>query len=110
MHKRRYEFVMPSLPPPAKLSILRDIGWGQWDPIGLQVLEGGWQGSDASDEYDVYLLHVAVQLQHGEPEANLIEYLVFIETEHMGMGLGPKARTRAIATVEAIGKYVRSLA
>lgn len=94
---------------PVKLSVLRDIGWSEWDPIGLRELDGGWEGSNAADEYDGYLLNVAGRLQRGEPDSDLVDYLVEIETDHMGAGLTPTARPRASATVKAIREYVRSL-
>jgi hypothetical protein len=99
---------MSSLPP-VKLSILRDIGWREWDPIGLSTLEGGWEGSSAADEYDQYLLHLAAPLQKGELDGPMIDYLVGIETEHMGASPGPDTRSRAVATVTAVREYVRGL-
>ena len=88
---------MSSLPP-VKLSILRDIGWREWDPIGLRTSDGGWEGSAAADEYDSYLLHLAGRLQKGEPDGPLVDYLVHVETEHMGLTPTPSARPRAGAT------------
>lgn len=95
--------------PPVKLSILRDIGWRDWDPIGLSTLEGGWEGSSAADEYDRYLIHLAMRLQKGEPDEPMVDYLVRIETEHMGLSSSPSARPRAVATVAAVREYVESL-
>ena len=100
---------MPSRPP-VKLSVLRDIGWKHWDPVGLNGAEGGWQRSDAADEYDRYMLRVAGGLQSGEPAGALVDYLVGIETGYMGLTGTPTARTRAAATVGAIREYVESLA
>lgn len=96
--------------PPVKLSILRDIGWREWDPIGLQTLEGSWEGSAAADEYDGYLLHLAARLQKGEPDGPLVDYLVQIETKNMGSTPRPSTRPRASATVAAVREYVSSLA
>ena len=83
---------------------LRDIGWSEWDPLGLKGSEGGWRFSDAANEYDRYMLHVLDGLQHGEPEAAMIEYLIGIEVDHMGLNLGPDTRARAKATVAAISE------
>ena len=94
--------------PPVKLSVLRDIGWREWDPIGLRPAEG-WQASSAADEYDSYLLHVAARLQKDERDADLIDYLVRIETEHMGLRRGDTTRARAAATVAALREYVEGL-
>jgi hypothetical protein len=95
--------------PPVKLSALRDIGWREWDPIGLSNIEGGWEGSSAADEYDNYLLHLAARLQNGDADGPLVDYLVHIETEHMGLTPNASARPRAAATVAAMREYVRDL-
>ena len=92
-----------------KLSVVRDIGWREWDPIGLSTIEGGWEGSTAADEYDQYLLHLAARLQRGDADGPLVDYLVLIETDHMGLTSNPSARSRAAATVAAMREYVRDL-
>jgi len=95
--------------PSVKLSVLRDIGWREWDPIGLRPLDGGWQASSAADEYDSYLLHVAARLQNGDRDAAVTDYLVGIETQHMGLSPSNTTRPRAAATVAALREYVQSL-
>lgn len=92
-----------------KLSVVRDIGWREWDPIGLRPSEGGWQASSAADEYDSYLLHVAARLQNGDTDAAVTDYLVSIETQHMGLSPSDTTRRRAAATVAALREYVRGL-
>lgn len=92
-----------------KLSALRDIGWDRWDPIRLNGSEGGWRRNDAADEYDRYLLRVAGSLQRGEPDVALVDYLVSIETGHMGLVNSPTTRTRAEATVAAIREQVEGI-
>ena len=92
-----------------KLSVLRDIGWEQWDPIRLNGSEGGWRRSHAADEYDRYLLRVADGLQSGEAAEALVNYLVGIETAHMGLADMSSARSRAEATVAAIRVQVEGL-
>lgn len=99
-----------SLRPPVKLSLLREIGWRLWDPIGLSGSEGGWQHSDAADEYDRYVLHVASALQSGAPDHALVAYLVSIETRHMGLTDTPSVWTRAESTVAAIREHLESIA
>lgn len=64
---------------------LRNIAWSEWDPMALNGSEGGWRFSDAANEYDRYILRVLEGLQSGEPEASMIDYLVGIETHHMGL-------------------------
>jgi hypothetical protein len=95
--------------PSVKLSVLRDIGWEQWDPIALNGSEGGWRRSNAADEYDRYLLRVAGSLQSGESNGALVDYLVSIETEHLGLPDTLTARSRAEATVAAIREQVENI-
>jgi hypothetical protein len=91
---------------PMQLSVLRDIGWEQWDPVRLNGSEGGWRRSNAADEYDRYLVQVAGRLRNGEPDNVLVDYLVGIETGHMGLPDSPTARLRAEMTVAAIRERV----
>jgi|SRR6476620_8694082 hypothetical protein len=95
--------------PSVKLSVLRDIGWEHWDPIRLNGSAGGWRRNHAADEYDRYLLRVAGGLQSGEPNAVLVDYLVSIETRHMGLADTSTAWSRAMATVAAIREQVEGL-
>jgi hypothetical protein len=95
--------------PPVKLSVLRDIGWSKWDPIGLTSIEGGWKGSNAADEYDKYLLEVAGRLRNGDKATAVVDFLVYIETEYMGLTPTPEAQTRAEATVAAVQEYIASI-
>ena len=95
--------------PSVKLSVLRDIGWDHWDPIRLNGSEGGWRRSNAADEYDRYLLRVVDRLRRGEPDGVLINYLVNIETGHMGLADIATARSRAEATVAAIREQVKGI-
>ena len=92
-----------------KLSVLRDIGWERWDPIRLNGSEGGWRRSNAADEYDRYLLQVSGRLQGGEGDAALVDYLVGIETGHMGLAETPATRSRAEATVAAMRDEVEAI-
>lgn len=95
--------------PPVRLSVLRDIGWKEWDPIGLNGSEGGWQRSDAADEYDRYMQRVAGGLKAGEPDQDLVDYLVMIETRHMGLTQTTATRTRAEATVAAVRQHLATV-
>lgn len=89
--------------PKFKLSRLREIGWDEWDPIGLKGVEG------AEDEYDTYLLQAAGRLWNGESEEDVATYLADIEANHMGLGHGFSIKLRARATVRAIQDYADSL-
>ena len=96
-------------PLPLKLSTLRTIGWRDWDPIGLNGSEGGWQRSEAANEYDRYMLRVAAGLQNDDAESSMVDYLVGIETDHMGQSPTSDTRARAEATVAAIRDYLGSI-
>jgi len=80
--------------PKIRLSRLREIGWRHWDPIGLA-------GAPA-DEYDTYLLEAAGMVRRGSTDAEAVNYLVAIESDHIGLGIRDNTRTRAEATVKAI--------
>lgn len=79
--------------PKIRLSRLRDIGWRHWDPIGLSDLDGGWENSAAADEYDGYLLKAAGMVRRNEGDEAAAQYLVWGESENMGLGV--KADTLA---------------
>lgn len=95
--------------PRVKLSRLRDIGWELWDPIGLLGPEGFFPGKwdqeanqHFADEYDNYLISAASQLRRETPREQVIEYLIKIEAQHMGLGENTSTRERAEAVVTAI--------
>lgn len=80
--------------PKLRLRRLREIGWKFWDPIGLEGHPG--------DEYDTYLMRAAGMLRHDDGIAAAVNYLVKIESEHIGMGVGPTTQSRATATIAAM--------
>lgn len=88
--------------PKIRLSRLRDIGWRCWDPIGLSENEGGWEGNPAANEYDGYLLEVAAMVRRNESDDDIAQYLIWAESEHMGMRTRPDTKARAVATIAAI--------
>jgi hypothetical protein len=85
-----------------RLSYLRDIGWSLWDPIGILPEDKNWKDEPFADEYDSYLLQVAGQLRRGEDRKKVVDYLVHIETVHMGLGAASGTRARAEEVVTAI--------
>lgn len=97
--------------PKIKLSRLREIGWSQWDPIGLsQMGDDDWKdGGPCADEYDSYLLGVVGRLRRGEPTSEAVSYLEEIEIVHMGGERNSTTRQRAEATVIAIADYLKTL-
>ncbi len=92
--------------PPVKLSVLRDIGWTLWDPIGLY--RGDWESDPGADEYDRYLLQAVGLIRRGGGVPVAIDYLIEIETKHIGLG-NRTTRKRATATAEAIKRYLDGL-
>jgi len=98
---------MPPLSPPPRirLSRLRDIGWSLWDPIGLMPSGQAWDNEASqtfADEYDTYLVHAAGQLRRGASDAEIVAYLVGIETDYMALGETPGREERARAVAAAI--------
>ena len=94
---------------PLSLAYLRDIGWREWDPIGL-INEGeSWQDHPAVDEYDQYLLHAVSLLRRGETEAHVAAYLARIESNHMALGTSARTGERAFRTAQAIQAYLDTL-
>ncbi len=82
--------------PKIRLSRLRDIGWRHWNPIGLK------QHGGADDEYDGYLLKVADMVRGDQSDETAARYLVWVESEHMGMGMRADTYARVLATIAAI--------
>ena len=88
--------------PKLKMSRLREIGWAEWNPIGLNRSES------ADDEYDSYLLQAAGRLWNGESEEAVASYLGDIEANQMGLGHGLGIKLRALSTAKAVHEYVNS--
>ena len=90
------------------LSRLRDIGWTLWDPINLLGPAGSnpqWyldKNLPFADEYDSYLVSAAHELSNGTPPQQIVDYLVYIETQHMCLAERSDTRDRAQAVVAAI--------
>jgi len=81
--------------PKLKLARLRDIGWSAWDPIGLLGDGESWDDQPFADEYDSYLMQAAGELRRGASLSDVVDFLVHIESEHMGMGVRHDAKERA---------------
>ncbi|MBL4813662.1 MAG: hypothetical protein JKX69_15195 [Rhodobacteraceae bacterium] len=64
---------------------LRRIGWSHWDPMGLCEMMGSWEGRPFADEYDQYLSVAAAMVKRGEPREEVVDYLSWVETEHMAL-------------------------
>lgn len=90
--------------PVAELAQLREIGWREWDPIGLI-------DSDCPrDEYDAYLLQFVSRLRRGEPVSTVVDYLERVGSVTMGLGSPNDATRRAShSTVLSIKAYLETL-
>ncbi len=94
---------------PTNIARLRDIGWREWDPIGLLPKGAAWESyPEFADEYDRYLLEAASGLGRGWSVSEATDYLMWIASEHMGLGppRDASARMAAEATAEAIKALV----
>lgn len=91
--------------PKFQLSKLREIGWSKWDPIGLAGTDNGWP----ADEYDSYLPQAAGQIWNGSSDEAVADYLIKIETEHMGLTAAPDIRSRAVDVARSLREYVETL-
>ncbi|QUS58792.1 hypothetical protein [Pseudovibrio brasiliensis] len=86
------------------LSKLRDIGWAEWDPIGLLDSDEQWNQQSFADEYDTYLMQAVARLRQGASENEVISYLIDIERDYMGIGMQQGTTSRATRTVRRIQK------
>ena len=69
---------------------IRQVLWRDWDPIGV-----GRQNC-CRDEYDSYIAFVEYFLRAGRPQVEIVEYLLFVETDYMGQ-TGNRERATAVA-------------
>jgi hypothetical protein len=69
---------------------IRDVLLKEWDPVGVQDIP------EAQDEYDGYVPTLYSMLIARKPIHEVFEYLLWLETEHMGLS-ADKQRTRSIA-------------
>lgn len=84
-----------------ELDRLREIGWKEWDPIGLA------DSSCPRDEYDSYLLQAVSRLRQGQTVDQVADYLENIASEHMGLGASTAAsRAASERTVTLIDSYL----
>jgi len=84
-----------------KLSRLRDIGWAEWDPIGLS--DGSWPEHGA-DEYDRYLMK-AFALVREQGRVAAADYLLDVTVDYMGLRKSSGAKRRAEHTARALNEY-----
>ncbi len=74
-----------------------------------EISDGDWQdGGACADEYDSYLLQVVSKLRRGEPKSEVVAYMEDTETGTIGLTPNETLRSRAEATVVAIGEYLET--
>ena len=69
---------------------IRVILLQDWDPIGVSHIP------EAQDEYDSYVNEVYGLLIRREPRHRLVDFLWWVETQHMGLR-GSRQRTEQVA-------------
>jgi hypothetical protein len=69
---------------------IKDVLLREWDPIGVQAFP------EAQDEYDGYVPTLYSMLISRTPAHEVFEYLMWLETEHMGL-TADRQRTQSIA-------------
>jgi hypothetical protein len=69
---------------------IREVLLREWDPIGVGDMP------EAADEYDSYVSQVYGLLVRREPLYKMVDYLWWVETEHMGL-CGNRHRTEQVA-------------
>jgi hypothetical protein len=69
---------------------IRRVLLHEWDPIGVRDAPG------AADEYDAYVGEVYGLLIRREPRHRMVDFLWWVETEHMGL-CGNRRHTEAVA-------------
>lgn len=70
--------------------LIKEVLLREWDPIGVQVIP------EAQDEYDGYVPTLYSMLVARKPAHAIFEYLLWLETEHMGL-TADRQRTQSIA-------------
>ena len=69
---------------------IKEVLLKEWDPIGVQAIP------EAQDEYDGYVPTLYSMLIARKPIHTVLEYLLWLETEHMGLS-ADRQRTQSIA-------------
>lgn len=64
-----------------ELEQLKALLWEEWDPIGVNCDAGG-----PTDEYDSYALKLYSMLKSNASRDEILNYLVWVRTEYIGIG------------------------
>lgn len=62
-----------------KWQVIREAIRKEWDPIGVVDFP------EAADEYDAYVSEVYELIVSNKPKSDLVRYLLWLATEHMGL-------------------------
>jgi hypothetical protein len=68
---------------------IHQILMSRWDPIGVRNVP------EAQDEYDAYVTGIYGRLIHRAARHELLDYLWWVETEHMGLR-GDRQRAESV--------------
>ena len=69
--------------------------------------DDAWRGP-AADEYDTYRLHAARLLKQAVPDVDVVAYLDWVASEHMGLGpITDEGHAASTRTVKTISDYLR---
>jgi len=63
----------------------------EWDPIGVQNFP------EAFNEYDSYVMPLYKMLIDKKPLQDIFEYLVWAESQHMGLSIVDRQHTHLVA-------------
>lgn len=74
---------------------IRRVFLDAWDPIGIQ------DEPNAQDEYDGYIGQIYDLLVSGAPDTELVDYLSWAVTEHMGLD---RSKEDMLPTLEELRK------
>lgn len=88
---------------------LREIGWREWDPLGILRTEKSWVRERFADEYDPYLKEAARRIGRDGHIDDASDYLARVESRVMELADSDGSHARSRATAEAILALMGSL-
>ena len=82
----------------SELEKLKGLLWEEWDPIGVNDTDC------PRDEYDAYANRLFSMLQSGSTIEEVLNYLVWVRTEYIGIGKkgGPATAADQLVARKAI--------
>jgi hypothetical protein len=67
------------------IAMIRDILNNDWDPIGIKSIPINKVREGWLDEYDMYIPSIYEMLLQDRPAIEIMNYLLWVETERMGL-------------------------